>query len=67
MLLLGVALDRTRTGAVRELHASHHNGTLTIALCHDDNDVSLEAYTADARKDLLEDALEVQVVIDTGG
>jgi exopolyphosphatase/guanosine-5'-triphosphate,3'-diphosphate pyrophosphatase len=65
ILRIGVALDRTRTGAVRELRAVHHKGTLTIAVCRNgDADVTLEAYTADARKGLLEDALDVEVVID---
>ncbi len=36
ILRIGVALDRTRTGAVRELRAMHHKGTLTITLCHDE-------------------------------
>jgi len=67
ILRIGVALDRTRLGAVEELRATHRKGTLTITLCHaDDADVSLEAYTADTRKGLLEDALEVEVVIDVG-
>ena len=67
ILRLGVALDRTRTRAVREVRATHHKRTLTITLCHDDDtDVSLEAYTADARKGLLEDALGVDVAIEAG-
>ncbi|HEX2384563.1 MAG TPA: Ppx/GppA phosphatase family protein [Acidimicrobiales bacterium] len=67
ILRIGVALDRTRTGAVRELLATHRKGTLTITLRHDDDaDVSLEAYTAVTRKGLLEDALDVEVVIDVG-
>ena len=66
ILRLGVALDRTRTRAVREVRAAHHKRTLTITLCHDDDaDVSLEAYTADARKGLLEDALGVDLTIET--
>lgn len=67
ILRIGVALDRTRTGAVSELHATERKGVLTIALCHDGTDASLEAYTAEARKGLLEDALDVKVVIDADG
>jgi exopolyphosphatase/guanosine-5'-triphosphate,3'-diphosphate pyrophosphatase len=67
ILRIGVALDRTRTGAVRELVAGSHKSTLTVTLCHDENaDVSLEAYTAESRKDLLEQALDVDVLIDVG-
>ena len=67
ILRIGVALDRTRTGAVHEVMATYRKGTLTITLCHDeDADVSLEAYTAEARKSLLEQALDVEVAIDPG-
>jgi exopolyphosphatase/guanosine-5'-triphosphate,3'-diphosphate pyrophosphatase len=67
ILRIGVALDRTRTGVVRELVARSHKSTLTVTLCHDENaDVSLEAYTAESRKDLLEQALDVDVLIDVG-
>jgi exopolyphosphatase/guanosine-5'-triphosphate,3'-diphosphate pyrophosphatase len=66
ILRIGVALDRTRTAAVNELDVTHHDDTLTITLCHD-RDVSLEAYTADTRKGLLESALGMNVVIDAGG
>ncbi len=64
ILRIGVALDRTRTGAVEELEATYDNGTLTIVLNHGKTDVSLELYTADTRKTLLEDALDIEVVID---
>jgi exopolyphosphatase/guanosine-5'-triphosphate,3'-diphosphate pyrophosphatase len=65
ILRIGVALDRTRTGAVREVVSAYRKGILTITLCHDDRtDVSLEAYTADTRKGLLEQALSVAVVVD---
>jgi exopolyphosphatase/guanosine-5'-triphosphate,3'-diphosphate pyrophosphatase len=63
ILRIGVALDRTRTGAVHELAATADKGILTIALAHGSNDVSLELYTADARKTLLEAALHIEVVI----
>ena len=62
LLRIGVALDRTRTGAVRDVAVRRTKGTLTIEL-EADGDVSLERYTADARKTLLEDALDVEVVI----
>ncbi len=63
ILRVAVALDRTRNGVVRHVRAEHEKGTLTVHLDHD-GDVELEVYTADARKDLLEQALGVRVVIE---
>ena len=62
MLRVGVALDRTRTAAVRDLAVQTSKHRLTIEL-KTDEDATLERYTADARKGLLEDALGVEVVI----
>jgi exopolyphosphatase/guanosine-5'-triphosphate,3'-diphosphate pyrophosphatase len=60
MLRIGVALDRTRTGAVRDVQVRESKGRLSITL-EGDGDTSLERYTAEARKALLEEALGVEV------
>ena len=62
LLRLGVALDRTRTSAVRDLTVDVAKKLLTIRVDAAD-DASLERYTAEARKGLLEDALGVEVAI----
>jgi exopolyphosphatase/guanosine-5'-triphosphate,3'-diphosphate pyrophosphatase len=65
MLRVAIALDRTHAGIVRSLSCRHDNGRLSVALHTDGADASLEVYTADARKSLLEDALGVRVDIGT--
>jgi exopolyphosphatase / guanosine-5'-triphosphate,3'-diphosphate pyrophosphatase len=62
LLRIGVALDRTRTGAVRDVIVDVADGALTIEV-EADGDVALERYTAEARKSLLEHALGTEVVI----
>jgi exopolyphosphatase/guanosine-5'-triphosphate,3'-diphosphate pyrophosphatase len=62
ILRIGVALDRTRTGAVRDVTVSESKHQLVIDL-EGDGDMTLERYTAVARKALLEEALGVEVVI----
>jgi exopolyphosphatase/guanosine-5'-triphosphate,3'-diphosphate pyrophosphatase len=63
MLRIGVALDRTRTAVVRDLMVSDSKHRLVIAL-DGDGDLSLERYTAEARKALLEEALGVEIVFE---
>jgi exopolyphosphatase/guanosine-5'-triphosphate,3'-diphosphate pyrophosphatase len=63
ILRVGVALDRTRTGAVRSVTVHTAKRRLAIEV-HGEGDISLERYTAEARKGLLEDALGVEVVIE---
>jgi exopolyphosphatase/guanosine-5'-triphosphate,3'-diphosphate pyrophosphatase len=63
ILRIGVALDRTRTAVVRDLSVLDKDGTVTITV-HGDGDMSLERYTAEARKSLFEEALGVEVVIE---
>jgi exopolyphosphatase/guanosine-5'-triphosphate,3'-diphosphate pyrophosphatase len=60
LLRIGVALDRTRTSAVRDVSTQATKRQLEIQL-HGDGDMSLERYTAEARKGLLEEALGVDV------
>jgi exopolyphosphatase/guanosine-5'-triphosphate,3'-diphosphate pyrophosphatase len=62
ILRIGVALDRTRMGVVRDLTVSDTKPELVIEL-EGDGDLSLERYTAEARKSLLEEALGIEVVI----
>ena len=62
LLRLGVALDRTRTRAVRDLRVEVAKKRITIEI-EADGDASLERYTAEARKGLLADALGVEVEI----
>jgi exopolyphosphatase/guanosine-5'-triphosphate,3'-diphosphate pyrophosphatase len=62
ILRIGVALDRTRTGAVRDVNVRTSKREIAIEL-DGDGDLSLERYTAEARKTLLEEALGVEVTI----
>jgi exopolyphosphatase/guanosine-5'-triphosphate,3'-diphosphate pyrophosphatase len=62
LLRLGVALDRTRTRTVRDVSVEVDKKKITISL-DAAGDASLERYTAEARKGLLEDALGVEVAI----
>ena len=55
ILRIGVALDRTRTGVVNDVTTRESKHQLVIEL-HGDGDMSLERYTAEARKGLLEEA-----------
>ncbi|MEY2420874.1 MAG: exopolyphosphatase / guanosine-5-triphosphate,3-diphosphate pyrophosphatase [Acidimicrobiaceae bacterium] len=63
ILRIGVALDRTRTGVVRDVTIRQNKHQLLIEL-HGDADMSLERYTAQARKGLLEEALGMEVVVE---
>ena len=56
------ALDRTRTASVRDVGVDVAADRLTIRV-DAEGDVALERYTADARKGLLEHALDIEVVI----
>ncbi|MEO7555682.1 MAG: Ppx/GppA phosphatase family protein [Acidimicrobiales bacterium] len=60
ILRIAFALDRTRSGAVTGVQVASAKHSLTIEL-GTAGDTSLERYTADARKGLLEDALGVTV------
>jgi exopolyphosphatase/guanosine-5'-triphosphate,3'-diphosphate pyrophosphatase len=62
LLRIGVALDRSRNAVVREVTVHATKRQLTISL-QGDGDMSLERYTATARKGLLEEALGLEVVI----
>jgi exopolyphosphatase/guanosine-5'-triphosphate,3'-diphosphate pyrophosphatase len=61
-LRIGVALDRTRTQAVRDLTVAVGKRQVTIHLVAD-GDAALERYTANARTALLGNALGVDVVV----
>ena len=65
ILRSAVALDRAHAGVVRALSCRYDDGHLTVALDTDGEDASLEIYTADARKSLLEEALGVRVDFET--
>jgi exopolyphosphatase/guanosine-5'-triphosphate,3'-diphosphate pyrophosphatase len=60
ILRIGIALDRTRARVVRDLSVNDSGDVLHV-LVDADGDASLELYTADARKGLLEEALGVPV------
>jgi exopolyphosphatase/guanosine-5'-triphosphate,3'-diphosphate pyrophosphatase len=62
ILRIGIALDRTRSGAVHDIGVELTKGRLVIEPIGD-GDLGLECYTADARKGLLEEALGLEVVI----
>jgi exopolyphosphatase/guanosine-5'-triphosphate,3'-diphosphate pyrophosphatase len=62
ILRIGIALDRTRTGSVRDVDVEVGDHQITI-VPEGDGDMTLERYTADSRRALLEDALGVEVVI----
>jgi exopolyphosphatase/guanosine-5'-triphosphate,3'-diphosphate pyrophosphatase len=62
LLRVGIALDRTRSGTVRDVEVALTKRQLRITPVGD-GDMSLECYTADARKGLLEEALDLEVVI----
>jgi exopolyphosphatase/guanosine-5'-triphosphate,3'-diphosphate pyrophosphatase len=61
ILRVAFALDRTRNGVVRALTVERHTRELLVTLDTEGEDASLELYTAEARKDLLETALGVRV------
>ena len=66
MLRVAIALDRTHAGVVRGLSCRTEDGRLRVTLdTTEGGDASLEVYTADARKALLEDALGVAVEFET--
>jgi exopolyphosphatase/guanosine-5'-triphosphate,3'-diphosphate pyrophosphatase len=68
LLRIGVALDRTRTGVVRDVSVRATKNQLVIDVISNgdggDGDASLERYTANARKGLLEDVLGREVVVE---
>ena len=61
ILRVAFALDRTRIGAVRGVVVERQKRELVVVLDTDGSDVSLEIYTAEARKQLLESALGVEL------
>ena len=63
ILRIGVALDRTRMGVVRDVSIRDTKRELAIVL-EGDGDMSLERYTAQARKALLEEVLGIEIVIE---
>jgi exopolyphosphatase/guanosine-5'-triphosphate,3'-diphosphate pyrophosphatase len=73
MLRIGVALDRTRNGVVRDVIArpkaivedeqGTERDTLRLELVTRGDDAELERYTAEARKSLLEEALGLDIII----
>jgi hypothetical protein len=66
LLRIGIGLDRGHAGVVRQVRADFDDerNVLTIEALVDDAVVAqLEQYTADARKDLAEDALGVSIDI----
>ena len=63
MLRIAVALDRSRRSVVSGIAVRVKNGSLRVAL-RGDGDTSLERYTANTRKALLEEALGLEVVIE---
>jgi exopolyphosphatase/guanosine-5'-triphosphate,3'-diphosphate pyrophosphatase len=66
MLRIAFALDRTRSGAVSGLVVEPAADRSSVAIELDtEGDASLELYTADARKGLLEQALGTQITFST--
>ncbi|MGH9183764.1 MAG: exopolyphosphatase [Acidimicrobiales bacterium] len=61
ILRVAVALDRTRAGVVRSLTCRRSGARLALHLDTGGRDASLEIYTAEGRKDLLEATLGVEV------
>ncbi|HEV8298332.1 MAG TPA: hypothetical protein VGQ20_13585, partial [Acidimicrobiales bacterium] len=58
MLRVGIALDRAHARAVRDVRCHVGRDEVTIeAFVRPDADATLELYTAEQRKELLEDAL----------
>jgi exopolyphosphatase/guanosine-5'-triphosphate,3'-diphosphate pyrophosphatase len=64
ILRVAFGLDRTRAGLVEAVHVTTTKRALTIDL-EVRGDASLERYTADARKGLLEDALGLTIELRT--
>ncbi|HEX7094417.1 MAG TPA: Ppx/GppA phosphatase family protein [Acidimicrobiales bacterium] len=64
MLRVGIALDRTHSGAVEDVTCELTDDGVEIGVhAHPGADVTLELYTANQRKDLLERALGMPVAI----
>ena len=63
MLRVAFALDRTRSGIVRSISTAFDGEELQLTL-HTAGDASLERYTAEARKALLEQAIGHTIAID---
>jgi exopolyphosphatase/guanosine-5'-triphosphate,3'-diphosphate pyrophosphatase len=61
LLRVAIALDRSRQAIVKRLGVTSGRRTLTVVVDAGEADVALELYTADQRKDLLEEALGVTV------
>ena len=62
ILRIAIALDRTSAGVVDSVKVTHAGHSLTLDVSIKSGaDGSLELYTAEERKDLLEQALEVEI------
>ncbi len=64
ILRIAIALDRTHAGRVRHVTCRQRGSALVVTI-HAAGDPSLELYTAEERKGLLETALGVEVSFDT--
>jgi exopolyphosphatase/guanosine-5'-triphosphate,3'-diphosphate pyrophosphatase len=64
---VAAALDRTYAGRVRSLSCALDGKALVVRVDAQGEDVDLELYTAEARKDLLEEALGTDVRIEQPG
>lgn len=65
MLRVGIALDRTHSHAIDDITCTCDSGEVAIAAhVHPGADATLELYTAEQRKDLLEQALGLPLAIE---
>ena len=72
LLRVAVGLDRSRDGVVRKVavevgEEAKGGRKVLIVLDTGGRDAELELYSAEARKDLLEDALDVEVELTLAG
>jgi exopolyphosphatase / guanosine-5'-triphosphate,3'-diphosphate pyrophosphatase len=68
LLRVAIGLDRNHDGRVRSLRTIDEEGVVVVEVTADpDLDVGLELYSADARKDLLEDVLGCTVTLRVAG
>ncbi|MGQ0618002.1 MAG: Ppx/GppA phosphatase family protein [Acidimicrobiia bacterium] len=66
-LRVGIALDRTRSSAVKSMTVRGDDHGFTVTIDSGGSDAELELYTAESRKGLLEDALGVPVAFVLAG
>jgi exopolyphosphatase/guanosine-5'-triphosphate,3'-diphosphate pyrophosphatase len=67
ILRVAIGLDRTHSGVVRSVECRIDDDGLTIEAAVDGRDASLELYTADERRGLLEEAMGMPVRIVLSG